>query len=701
MASASAQPLLPPAPAHPWTPPPYSDQNESNLRALLTAAAKRLPNNAEAHFHTGLLHMRSANGEDALRSFQRARAIFDARVQRFLSSSIPVPVRLKKSLARLRAHTAQAAHLAASSKLSREERAPLLDRLQADLVASTEEDHTQPDVWNALALLHLGEGGFSGARDILRAICDAFPDYLDALNNLGLAELALGNEQAAVACFQKVVLSDIRHTEALSNYGLVLLRNGVYEAAARAFRAAVDGVGAGGTALSFAWGGLAIAEAAGGRMQSAEDAAICAEMSADLVSQSRFALLLGCIRTRRFSDTLHRGLFSFDGQASVFVDMSGDPLSEGNAAGDAIAATAAVPAQSPSPGVHRSEVMPDDDRRDLVRDPRQAIEGTVTLLRGVARDVQSSLSSCALGAALRVRHDYLWEETGNRNYGAESAERLVEALEADSGDATAWVQLALLQLGAGEYESARDFCTQAVSRDPASGSGWNALGVSYQLNCELKDAITSYEKAIAATEASSDQCENANNFHKSNAAAASSSKSEPLNATADVNTGVATEPENAVPDLVVAGSGANTPIPLVENALEVCGPNKDLKHADGQGKDFNRPGLAVLSAVYNNLGNAKRQEGASYVEAEEAYEKSLRLGGESAAVYNNLALLYITMERLDDAEKMLTHALTISPFCDAAVSNLLKLRRLRAGKSAAISTDDDVGTTNEGRLNSD
>jgi tetratricopeptide (TPR) repeat protein len=674
MASVSAPLKLSQSPEHPWSPPQWNVQNQAHLRTLLTAATKRLPNNAEAFFHSGLLHMRNANGEDALRAFQRARAIFDTRVQRFVNASVPVPVRLTQSLACLRAHTAQAAHLAAASKLSREERAPLLDRLQSDLVASTQEDSTRPDVWNALALLHLGEGGFSGAREILLSICEAFPDYLDALNNLGLAELALGNEHAAVACFQKVVLTDVRHTEALSNYGLVLLRNGVYEAAARTFRAAVDGAGADGFGLAFAWGGLAIAEAATGNMEEAENAATAAEASADSVTQSRFSLLLGCIRTRRVSDALHRCVISFDSRPSVVV--ASDQRHSAGATDDEDEYAAGILApQEPIDTGH----MPGHELRDILKDPRHAIESTVSLLRGVARDVRSSLSSSALGAALRVRHDYLWEETGNRNYGSESAERLVESLEADGGDATVWVQLALLQLGAGEYESSRDFCTQAVARAPSLGAGWNALAVSFQLNSELSDALVAYEKAITATIASCNEQQNSSHLHCNSDAAP------PVNST--------------IPGLTLNG--------VLDPATEVpCAADDPLVDAPSSGHQddidepqLNRPGLVALAAVYNNLGNAKRQDGSNLAEAQKAYEKSLRLGGESAAVYNNLALLYIAMDRLDDAEKTFLHALSIAPFFDAAVSNLLKLRRVLSERMPTPK-DDEIGSTHNDEVDS-
>jgi len=67
-----------------------------------------------------------------------------------------------------------------------------------------------------------------------------------------------------------------------------------------------------------------------------------------------------------------------------------------------------------------------------------------------------------------------------------------------SGQAEVWVQLSLLQAGAGEYASAADFAVQAVSRNDDQEAGWAALGVVSQLADLLPDAERAYEKAVVA-----------------------------------------------------------------------------------------------------------------------------------------------------------------------------------------------------------
>lgn len=62
------------------------------------------------------------------------------------------------------------------------------------------------------------------------------------------------------------------------------------------------------------------------------------------------------------------------------------------------------------------------------------MDSTVLRLRALAREIKLSSTSTALGAVLCVRHEHSWEEPGNRNFGAETAERFVSAVEAGASD---------------------------------------------------------------------------------------------------------------------------------------------------------------------------------------------------------------------------------------------------------------------------
>ncbi|CDF34000.1 unnamed protein product [Chondrus crispus] len=623
-------PELDESPPHPW-----NDVNEKQLRSALIGACKRMPRNAEAHFHLGLMYMRKCDGEEALRSFQHCKQIYNERLDQYKTQSIEPPMQLLSCIARLRSHSAQAAHLEAMSSYEREERTPMLTRLHRDLVVATNMDNTQPDVWNAIAMLHLSEGGYEGARDILKLIRTSCPEYLDALSNLGLAELALGNEESAVSCFQKVILCDKGHAEALSNYGVVLLKHGIYDAAIRAFEGAVKGSTAQGRGLSFAWGGLAVARGAIGLLEEAEKAAHEAERTADPPNKARFSMLLTSIRARRVTARMRRGVTSYPPQL-----LKGDGL------------------ESPPQVKQELSEQPSQSRygsnsplSGASEDPRPAVEAAVLRLRALARDIKSSSSKTALGAVLRLRHEYSWEDSGNRNFGAEAAERLVEALESNDSDVAAWVQLSLLQMGTGEYQEARDFAAQAVARSGEMESAWNALAVSNQLNDDVPEAQKAYEKAIEIVTRKYNKNNNRRLPHEHESG----------------DRGKTSETDSQ--DIIRALT--SDPLLPVEEENE----GKGIQ-AETLLEDLNDAGLQSLASLYNNYGNLKRQEGRSFSEALHAYNTSLKLGGENALVYNNLALLYISAGRMSDATSMLEHALKLEPQLECAISNRLKLRAL-------------------------
>lgn len=555
--------------------------------------------------------MRKNDGDDALRSFQHCMQIYEERLQHFTTNSVGPPKQLLVCIARLKSHSAQAAHLAASS-LKRQERSRMLEKLQHDLVEASKLDHSQPDVWNALALLHLVEGGESGARDVLRSIRCSFPDYLDALNNLGLAELAVGNQAMAISCFQKVILLDSQHPEALSNYAVILLQNGMYDAAIRAFETAVEGSHTEGRGLAFAWGGLAIARCAMGMLTEGLDAAKEAERMADPANKPKFSMLLTSIQARVVTEDTRRGI-----------------------------------------SINTATRL----HRELEPKTSTPVDNAVLKLRALARDIRSSASHTALGAVLRLRHAFSGEETGNRNFGAEAAERLVEALEKDDDDATAWVQLALLQMGTGEFASSREFAMQAIARDDSVEAGWNSMAVSCQLNAEVPEAEKCYGKAVEVTKKKYDR-------RRSNFAGS----------------------KHEVDDEEMKDTFKDNKELFPEPQSPSTAPSDE--HEDT--KMLNQAGLSALAALYNNLGNLKRQQGGCYNEALAAYEKSMNIDSQNAAVYNNLALLYITVGRFDNALEMLDYALRVEPNFECSLSNRLKLqaliRRKEKDRLAALAT---------------
>lgn len=679
------------------SPQAWNKVNEKQLRSALIGACKRMPRNAEAHFHLGLMHMRNGDCEDALRSFQHCRVLYSERMDQHTNNNAEVPPPLLAKMARVRAHAAQAAHLTALS-INREDRATMLQKLQRELVAATSLDYSQPSVWNGLAILHLNEGGNQGARDVLLSIRHSFPDYLDALNNLGLAELALGNEEAAITCFQKVILCDREHIEALSNYGVILLRHGMYDAAIRAFDAAVEAAGPDARGLSFACGGLAIARLALGQLESAESAACRAEAMSDAGSKARFAMLRISIYARRVSDAARRGLPFEDANSALASGEAADASPAASEAELGVSASGRGPTREEKLETGDDDGTPggyDGSAPDAMaleggaesggtKDPHAAIDSAVLRLRALARDVKTSSASTVLGAVLRMRHECSLEESGNRNFGAEAAERLVEALEKDNDDATAWVQLALLQLGTGEYGSAKDFSVQAVSRNGNVEAGWNALAVASQLNVDVENAGRAYNTALEVIRSNyvmdgrKRGLTRGNDVNRVNGER--NGKREDGHEQGD-------EGERGGKGLVFPladGSAASTD---GDRGKEESGDEHPEREVEEE--RLNEAGRNALAAIYNNIGNMKRQEGRSFSEALAAYEKSLKVGGENAIVYNNLGLLYISSGRYSDACNMLDHALILDPHLNCAVSNRLKLTALMRRRERVGDDDGD------------
>jgi tetratricopeptide (TPR) repeat protein len=639
---------FPPPPAA--DPYPWNDDNKRQLRAALVAAAKRLPHNPEVHFHLGLMHMRRADGEEALRAFQQAKMIYEERQRPYIEAGAALPPRLAGSVAKLRSHTAQAAHLAASTRLSREERAPLLDRLQKDLVSSTQLDCSQPDVWNALALLHLTEGGYTGARDVLQSIHESFPEYLDAINNLGLTELALGNEEAAASCFQQVILGDRNHAAALSNYGLILLRRGMFDSAASTFERAVQDSKGTGRGLASAWAGLAVARVAMGQFGDAEDAAVEAQRLGDVNSHDRFSQILFSIRARQMVAELRRGTSMEAGNSKLDAERSGG-LSDASPSGPAkrrrqsrgsgLGGEAVSSADYERyTGVDHEQFHEEEPMTDLLesapQEPRPGMDAIVTRMRSLARELCSSSSSTSLGAALRLRHTHFSEETGGRNSGAEAAERLVEALEYDETDSSAWVQLALLQMGIGEFDSARDFSVQAVSRSRCLEAGWNSLGVAYQLANDLEDSDRAYERALLAIVSNYSRKRNelpvliedtgflgVEQHHGKFSWECVSDGGDDI----APNVPMAEREFNRLLKRKERHQHASDVAPDTESS--VSGDDFGMRNplgsfsinqlSDYREDNLSKAGLLAMAAVYNNIGNLRRQQATSFEEAQTAY----------------------------------------------------------------------------------
>lgn len=691
------------APESPTIYPP-TDSNERQLRAALLGACKRMPGNPEAHFHIGLMYLRRADGEEALRAFQLARSIYERRMKRYTTSGAPVPDRLRRSIASLRAHVAQAAYLAVASRLSLSDRAPLLTRLQSDLVASTEIDPEQPAAWNALALLHLAEGGSSGARDMFTAIRAVYPNYADAVNNLALSELAEGRLDAAEAHLQRAIAMDPGHVEAITNYGTVLLLRGRYDLALSMYSQANSGEGGSHTATACALGGAAVAYVCLGRVEKVKQTLDEACRNAAPVDRCKFEMLSSSMAARRM---LHDGPST---KSCAEPGVGGNPETDVEPAIDGADRQPRGTAQGET-GIHDrssnnhpnsqaaegpggsgghgaiepstrarapgTDVKADQTVETSVDDPSAvpstaaghaqsdgadlAVDEAVAKLRSIARDLRSADANCALGSLLRQCHAVTRSPQKDRNYASEAAERLVEALERNDADEAAWVQLALLQMDAGAYDSGSDLAGQAIKRNSDSIGAWCAQGICSSLTGNTSNALACFREA---TRSCSEKCRLLPRIEwgpDGFPVLATNSEHEKFRRhTRSVSSKLSPELE------ALLSGGADS------DGLETA--NSDCKPTSSGCATHSRLRM-VLAALLNDIGTVCRQAG-ERGKAKTAFEQSLSLGGDSAMTWNNLGVLNIATNSFEDAREALERAVAIDPTLDCAESNLIRLRKL-------------------------
>jgi Flp pilus assembly protein TadD len=88
---------------------------------------------------------------------------------------------------------------------------------------------------NALAILHFHHGRTGAAKLLLaRALEKNPPEAAGLHNNLGLALLAEGEQDAAIGEFKKAIALDANHAEAAANLGSIYLNAGDYQRASAA-----------------------------------------------------------------------------------------------------------------------------------------------------------------------------------------------------------------------------------------------------------------------------------------------------------------------------------------------------------------------------------------------------------------------------------------------------------------------------------
>eukprot|EP00170_Pyropia_yezoensis_P009494 contig_42020_g9530 len=230
--------------------------------------------NAEAHFHLGLMYLRRRDGEEALRAFQHCKHLYQVRHDEAVAAGrtpSPRPDSAPTVAASVATRAEEGAGGTSSGdSLPRAEKRrrvaplppPVVDAATTGATSIAAQMRPAAEMWNALALLHLAEGGVETARTVLRRLVAALPHYADARVNLALADLATGREAAAVNALRQVLVEDPAHVEARSAYALICLRHGLPSRALTLVGPALAGTRAVGRGLTFGWAAAAVGHAA-------------------------------------------------------------------------------------------------------------------------------------------------------------------------------------------------------------------------------------------------------------------------------------------------------------------------------------------------------------------------------------------------------------------------------------------------------
>ena len=213
-------------------------------------------------FHLGLMHFRAQMYSKAKDAFQRSLEALKLLALR--NPAKAGEARFAALEARSLSLVAQCSiyELTAPGAVPSESQNPQI--IQEKFINATLIDNKQADIWNNIGLLHMSLDKFDGARQILQPILNNFPQYNDAMCNLGLTNLCNDDVADASKNLQTVILRDANHLEALNNYGVLLLRHQSYSNAAIFFEKSVEL-----DPSSYSWSNLACAYSGAGRLADA------------------------------------------------------------------------------------------------------------------------------------------------------------------------------------------------------------------------------------------------------------------------------------------------------------------------------------------------------------------------------------------------------------------------------------------------
>ena len=307
-----------------------------------------------------------------------------------------------------------------------------------DITGLLKQNRGRADVWEHLGRILYKEGEPPIAIAVYECIANAFPDYDDLMNNLGLMRFLTKAPKKAMTLFQDVLKRNHDHMEAANNYAALLVQEGLLN---EAEQAATGGLRQN-QHQPHLWNTLALSYQLRGLHEKARKAyqeARCLEK-----------LYTGSVWSTRFN------------LANYFVSL----------------------ARNKSSG----------DGQNPKQTPSKLLAVADNLLRTVENIEKTSDVHVALAAH---RLERARAGTGDAKADRDAAkDHLIKALNLDKDNALAWNQLGMLFLNLGDFERAVSYFKTAVKCNKDEPSFFVNLGLA-QERCGRNDkAETSYRMGL-------------------------------------------------------------------------------------------------------------------------------------------------------------------------------------------------------------
>ncbi|KAH9620006.1 hypothetical protein KSS87_003505 [Heliosperma pusillum] len=334
-----------------------------------------------------------------------------------------------------------------------------LEEILSKLKESVLSDIRQVPVWSTLGMILLKTGRLQSAISVLSSLSTLAPDNLDCLGNLGLAYLQSGNLEAALKCFQGLILKDQAHPSALVNYAAILLCK---------YSSPVAGAGA-----------------------SAGDLGVESD-SAVAISTAKECLLAALKLDPKAAHV-------WANLASAY-NIIGDYKSASKCLEKAVKLEPNCMSTRYSVAVHR---IKDAERS---QNPSEQLSWAGNEMGSILREadpvsIDSTIAWAGLAMVHQTQHEISAAFESEQKELMEVEEHALYSLKQvigeDPDDPVHWHQLGLHSLRAQQFKSSQNYLKAAVSRFRDCSYVWSNLGISLQLSGKASLAEDVFKRALS------------------------------------------------------------------------------------------------------------------------------------------------------------------------------------------------------------